>query len=262
VRSKSLAALRAERHTVLDFCASLSPDEWAAPSRADGWTVRDVVAHMTAGMQALVTPAAIAAMTTRDIERFNERAVDKCRSLTPEQVLDGFTTWTKRGIVGLAAFTAPGVGRLPLPVGELGIYPLNVFPAMYTFDWHTHLRHDIAPAIGRPAPPTDNQRMAAILCWLIALLQQSHRARLAWLDTPVSLTLDGPGGGTWCIEPAATSVLRIQRDADDGATTKITAQALEFPVWSTTRMWWRDCDVEITGDSDIGERLLDTVNLV
>ena len=31
------------------------------------------------------------------------------------------------------------------------------------FDHHTHLRHDMAPALGRPVPGTDANRMA--WCW-------------------------------------------------------------------------------------------------
>lgn len=258
---ESLAALRAECQAVLDFCNDLTADEWAAPSRAAGWDVKDVVAHLTAGQRALITPAAVAAMTTKQIERFNDAAVEKSRSQTPEQVLTDFTNWTKRGITALGVFTAPGVGRVPLPVGELGIYPLSIFPALYTLDWHTHLRFDIAPAVGRPAPPTDRERMAATLGWLIALLEQSHRGRLRWLDAALSLTLNGPGGATWRIEPAASGKLRVRRGTDGDEAARINAQALEFPAWSTTRIQWRDCDVEITGATDIGERF-DTLDLV
>jgi hypothetical protein len=56
----------------------------------------------------------------------------------------------------------------------------------------------------------------------------------------VSLALDGPGGATRRIEPAAKGQLRVLRGADNGTTAQITAQALGFPVWSTTRMHWRD----------------------
>lgn len=260
--SDSLAALRVERQAVLDFCADLTPQEWSAPSLATGWSVKDVVAHLTAGLRALITPAAIQAMTAHEIERLNDRTVVKSRSRTPEQVLADFTAWTDRGITALRLFTAPGVARIPLPVGELGLYPLSMFPAIFTFDWHTHLRHDIAPALGRPVPPTDNQRMSAILTWLMALLEQSHRKRLGWLDTPVALTLDGPGGGTWRIEPTAKDKLRVQRGKDSGTTAQISGQALEFPGWSTTRTPWRDSDVKVAGDTAIGERILDVLNLV
>jgi hypothetical protein len=182
--------------------------------------------------------------------------------LPPERILDEFSTSTKRAIVALDVLTALGAGRVRLPVGELGIFPLNVFPAMYTFDLHTHLRHDIAPAIDRSVPATDDQRMTAVVRWLMALLAQSHRAQLDWMDASLSLSLAGPGGGDWRIEPATKGQLRVLRGGDDGTAAQITAQALEFPVWGTGRMQWRDCDVKLTGNSDIGERFLDTLNLV
>lgn len=261
-RSDLLGAIRAERLSVLEFCGALTADEWAAPSEAAGWTVRDVVVHMTAEIRAAVTPAAVQAVLSRQIERMNDRVVAESGSLTPEQALARFETWSSRGIAGLGVFTAPGIGSLPLRVGELGWYPLRIFPALYVFDWHTHLRHDLAPALDRPAPPTDDQRMSAVLTWLMALLEQSHRVPLRWLDAPVALTLSGPGGGTWRIEPAPRHRLRVGPGTATGTAAHISAQSLEFPLWSTTRRSWTDCDVTIEGDAELGARLLNSINLV
>jgi hypothetical protein len=51
-----------------------------------------------------------------------------------------------------------------VPLAELGCYPLGLMiggaPA---FDHHTHLCHDMAAALGRPVPPTDADRMRAVL---------------------------------------------------------------------------------------------------
>jgi hypothetical protein len=38
------------------------------------------------------------------VERFNDAAVEKSRSQTPEQVLTDFTKWTKRGITASGVF--------------------------------------------------------------------------------------------------------------------------------------------------------------
>ncbi|MBB3036987.1 maleylpyruvate isomerase family mycothiol-dependent enzyme [Hoyosella altamirensis] len=260
--SGSLAALRAERQAILEFCSGLTTDDWAAASMAQGWTVKDVVTHMAASLRTLITPAAIPAMATKQIERLNDRSVDKSRSRSPEQVLDDFTSWTRRGIIALNLLTAPAVGRLPLPVGELGRYPIKLFPAMYVFDWHTHLRHDIAPSLERPAPPTDKQRMTAMMAWLTKLLEQSHRKQLAWLDATVSLTLHGPGGGTWQIEPLRDGGLHVRTGTTTGAVAHIIGQVLEFPVWGTGRVPWRSCDITLRGDTDVAERLLDNLDLV
>jgi uncharacterized protein (TIGR03083 family) len=37
---------REERADLASFLGTLTPDEWAAPSLCDGWSVKDVVAHM------------------------------------------------------------------------------------------------------------------------------------------------------------------------------------------------------------------------
>lgn len=260
--SQSLAALRVEREALLDYCAVLDPAEWAAPSRAAGWSVQDVIAHLTANQRALVTPAALPAMATKQIERLNDRMVAKARSQSPVQVLAGFEAWSRRGIRAMRVFTGPGIGRVPLPIGELGAYPLSRLPAIFAFDWHTHLRHDIAPALDRPAPSTDNQRMSVVLSWMMALLQGSHRSRLAWLDAPLALTLHGPGGDTWRIEPAGKGRLQVRVGSPSGTAAQISGQSLEFPAWSTTRTPWRDSDVKITGDAAVAERFLDALNLV
>lgn len=40
-------ALIAHRHRTLALLESLTPNEWATPSLCEGWTVRDVAAHLT-----------------------------------------------------------------------------------------------------------------------------------------------------------------------------------------------------------------------
>ncbi|WP_068032745.1 maleylpyruvate isomerase family mycothiol-dependent enzyme [Nocardia mexicana] len=256
-----MPALRDERQALLDFCADLSEADLAAASAAPGWSVADVFIHLTATVRALVTPTGFALATTRDIERLNERLVDERRSHTTKHVLRDLTTWTARGCTALNALTAPGIGQLRLPVGELGWYPLDLVPAMLVFDWHTHLRHDIAVALDRPVPPTDPRRMAAVLTWLTALLERSHRRPLSWLEAPVALTLTGPGGGTWRIEPRGGRI-RVRPAPAAGAAAHIAALALEFPQWGTRRLPWRTCAVAVTGDAELGTRVLDSIKLV
>ncbi|UUU35658.1 hypothetical protein JIX56_40645 [Streptomyces sp. CA-210063] len=54
------------------------------------------------------------------------------------------------------------------------------------------------PALGRPTPATDADRMRAVLTWMLAVLNnQVGQASVAGLDARVALTLTGPGRGTW-----------------------------------------------------------------
>lgn len=259
--SRHLLALRDERQAVLDFCAELSVADLAAPSAAPGWSVADVLIHLTVTARAIVTPTALALATTRDLERLNTQLVDVRRSHSTKHVTSDFTKWSGRGCAALTLLTAPGIDRIPFRVGELGWYPLGLVPAMLVFDWHTHVRHDLAVALDRPIPPTDPRRMASMLTWLTVLLERSHREALSWLDAPVALTLTGPGGGSWCLEPRGGRI-RVRPGPVTTAAARIAALAEEFPLWSTRRLSWRACAVAVTGDVELGSRILDSINLV
>lgn len=259
--SPHLLALRDERRTVLGFCGGLSEADWHAPSAAPGWSVADVFVHMTTAVRAVVTPDMIPYMTTHDVERLNEQLLtDRPRDDT-SCLLGEFARWSRRGCAALRVLTAPGLRLLRTPIGELGWFPTELAPAILMFEWHTHLRHDIAPALDRPAPATDARRMTAILSWLMPLLERSHREALAWLEDPVALTLTGPGGGTWRLEPHQGH-LRVRPGRAAGAAAHIAGLSPEFPQWSTRRVPWRACAVAVTGDAEVGTRVLDSINLV
>ena len=151
------------------------------------------------------------------------------------------------------------MGRLRLPLSELGHFPARLLPSALVFDHHTHLRHDMAPALGRPAPGTDANRMSAVLEWMTAVLaNQLTAASPAWLDRPVALTLTGPGGGSWRIETSGA----VTPGRTEPSAAHISGPALEFPEWATRRANWRDRDVTVTGDLDYGETFLDAVDIV
>jgi uncharacterized protein (TIGR03083 family) len=74
-----MGALVSERTAAVTLLQSLDAAHWEAPSRCDGWTVKDVVAHMAASVHGLFTPWAISMMRTRSAERFNDSDVSKRR---------------------------------------------------------------------------------------------------------------------------------------------------------------------------------------
>lgn len=253
------AAFRAQRADVLAFCASLAPADWRMNSRAAGWSITDVVAHMASGCHALFGPQALAIMRGDDIEKANDELVAARRDRTPAEVLAEYRRWSRVfGVVVPAAVRTP-LGRLRLPLAELGRFPARLLPSGLVFDHHTHLRHDIAPALDRPAPATDANRMAAVLEWMTAVLSnQLTAAAPVWLDRPLALTLAGPGGGSWRVETSGA----VTAGHVEPAAAHITGVALEFPEWGTRRANWRERDVTITGDVDYGALFLDAVGVV
>ena len=258
--SERQAAFRAERADVLAFCDSLAPADWRMNSLAPGWSITDVVAHLGSGCHAMFSRQALKVMRADNVEQTNDELVAARRDRTPAQVLAEYRRWSKVfGAVAVPAAVRTPLGRMRMPLAELGRFPARLLPSGMVFDHHTHLRHDMAPALGRPAPGTDANRMAAVLEWMTAVLaNQLTAASPAWLDRPVALTLAGPGGGSWRVEPSGAVIA----GRTDSAAAHISGVALEFPEWGTGRANWRERDVSVTGDVDYGAEFLDAVNIV
>ncbi|MBT2509731.1 maleylpyruvate isomerase N-terminal domain-containing protein [Streptomyces sp. ISL-98] len=256
MKANRAEAFRTERMEMLRFCRELDEKEWSAASGAAGWRVQDVVAHLGATCRSYFTPAMVTLMRMKDLERTNDLFVDRRRGQPVARTLAEYERWSR--MIGVAARLP--LDRVRLPMAELGSFPGGlVIAGAMTFDHHTHLRHDIAPALERPVPGTDVNRMATVLEWMFAVLaNQLRSAQPAWFVHPVTIELEGPGGGTWCVGPGgAVTPGRVDRPP-----ATITALAVEFPEWATRRADWRDRDVRISGDADYAAQLLDIVKVV
>ena len=86
-----------QRSRLADGLADLDDDQWAAPSRCAGWTVQDVIAHLTTTNQfwTFSIDAGLAGTPTTFLSTFDPVAspaqlVDAMRSATPAEALDQF----------------------------------------------------------------------------------------------------------------------------------------------------------------------------
>lgn len=253
-------AMRAERLELLRFCRELDDAEWQTSSMAAGWRVQDVVAHMGSVSRALFSPSAMRVVRSNDVERANEILVDRCRGASAAETLADYERWSRRTITTARLVERTPVASVPVSIAGLGRFPVGLMlTGAMVFDHHTHLRHDIAPALGRPAPGTDEIRMAVVLEWMLAVLSsQLHTAAPEWFDQAVSLQLHGPGGGTWLIRPDGA----IEPCDGPRGAAHVVADAVDFPEWATQRAPWRDGNVTSTGDADRAAQLLDFVNVV
>ena len=257
-----LEALRVERVAVLEFFHDLTPGEWDAPSRCAGWSVKGVLSHMSAIFHGCFTPWFINLVRTREVEQANDRDVERRISWTPEQVLREYEVWSARYLRLPPVLAATGLERLKVPVGELGRYPLGLIPAALTFDHHLHLRHDVATALGRPVAPIDDKGMAVALEWMIAGLPQMCRESMTAIDRPVELNLSGPGADSWVLVPGKGELLEVRPGGSVPAAAAISGNTEEFALWATHRTPWRENDVKIDGDTDLGTRFLDALKIV
>ena len=113
-----IAALRAERNEVVDFCKALSPEDWSRPSRCPGWTVQDVIAHMGAAYHGTFTPWVIKLMRTNALERNNDADAERRRDWAPEEVLREYEKWSKR-FLAIQPVLQDGPGAA-IPIPQIG----------------------------------------------------------------------------------------------------------------------------------------------
>jgi uncharacterized protein (TIGR03083 family) len=252
-------ALQRERLDLLRFCRHLDESQWTAPSMATGWRVQDVVAHMGSGCRSIFTLASVKIMRSSDIERTNDSFVDVRRRWTPSRTLREYERWSRALTAAAAAICRTPAAAVSMPLAELGRFPVGlVLTGAMTFDHHTHLRHDIAPALDLPPPPTDTARMAIVLEWMFAVLSNQLRsARPSWLTRSVAVTLHGPAGGRWVMGTEG-----LISSGSETIASEIAGNATEFVEWGTKRVDWRNRDVTIDGDKDYGCRFLDWMNIV
>jgi uncharacterized protein (TIGR03083 family) len=187
----------AEREYVrlLDLLRELAPAEWEADTDCAGWTVRDVVAHVTGAAQSTASIRESARQMLRArrhegdqlVDRINEVQLADRRGTTPSDLiaeLDGAarrSVRTRRRLPGL-------VRRIPVPTDTpgLGTTTLGFLnDTVYTRDVWMH-RVDICRATGRHLTLTAEHDGRIVA-----------DAAQAWMQQPGSasgLVLTGPAG--------------------------------------------------------------------
>jgi len=83
------ALARDERAELAAFLATLTPEQWDAPTLCAGWTVRDVVAHVV-GYDPLGVSGFVGALARArfDADRANQRVIDGLRDRDPAELVD------------------------------------------------------------------------------------------------------------------------------------------------------------------------------
>ncbi len=128
-----------------DLLRSLTPEEWAAPSRCEGWTVGDVARHAV-GSVADAVAGRLDGLGTPEV---TQREVDERAGKTASEIADECAE-TAKGVAGLLAVFDDEAWDGPAPGGFDGTIGRGIEAFWYDFWLHGH---DIAAAIGRDVPP-------------------------------------------------------------------------------------------------------------
>jgi uncharacterized protein (TIGR03083 family) len=247
-----------------EVVGSLTPDEWARPSRCAGWSVQDLVAHTGSNFRVLVEPPdpSAPAPQVKTAEELQDLLVVQRRGWSSAEVAAEFLEHVGPALGALTAMQEEPLASTPITLTDLGTYPMHALADAFAFDLWCHLTVDLlAPtgAVERPRPGATDAVLGPAVGWMLTGLPQMCPSVSEVLDRPLGVQLTGPGGGEWTLlpgEPLLTVVSGLQEPAATA-----TSAAADFVLWGTTRAPWRE-SVEVEGDGEYAGRVLDRIDIV
>ncbi|MFJ1699272.1 maleylpyruvate isomerase N-terminal domain-containing protein [Streptomyces sp. NPDC088252] len=261
---EGMAGLRATIDDVRMVLLSLGVDEWVAPSAATGWSVKDVATHMADLLSILTSAVRGAPDTGLGIERLNDVHVTERADWAPDDVLADFTRQSAEALPVFDTLQNEPYASTRAPYLDLGTYPLHTMADVCAFDFYDHLRWDILAPRGplrRQPPSPDETRLRPAVGWLLTGLPYMQPGLADSLTEPIQLTLTGPGGGAWMLDPRQGQITVTPASNGLRPTAIVESTAHDFTAWATTRVPWRD-HVNVTGDRQVASFFLDALNLV
>jgi uncharacterized protein (TIGR03083 family) len=258
------------RTELLALLASLSDTDWARPTAAPGWSVKDVAAHLLGGdigilsrqRDAFRPPSAIASYSdlVALINRLNKEWVVAAHRMSPRLLRE------------LLAFTGPEVEAhfssqdpraMGDPVSWAGPDPAPVWLDLareFTERWHH--QQQIRDATGNP-PLYDAYFLAPVLDAFVRALPHNFRQTLAQDGTVVRFEISGEAGGAWfLVRTTHEWELALESEAAPAA-------EVVLPQDTAWRMFTKGVDYEtaralatIGGDAALASPIFRTVSII
>jgi uncharacterized protein (TIGR03083 family) len=197
------APLRAHLLTLL---AELDEDDWARPTSAPRWFVKDVVAHLLGGDIWILSGKRDGFHSNPKINSHTE-LIELVDRLNAEWVL-AMCRMSPRALRELLAFCGPQVESYfssldPMKIGDAvswaGPEPAPVwFDLAREFTERWHHQQQIRDATGRP-PLYDPYFLAPVLDTFVRALPYAYRNASAPAGTVVRFEISGEAGGVWYV---------------------------------------------------------------
>lgn len=194
------------RGHLVSLLAELSEDDWARPTVAAGWCVKDVAAHLFGGDVAILSGKRDGFRSNQAINSDTE-LVELVNRLNAEWVA-AMRRISPRLLRELLAFCGPEVEACfaaldPMTIGGAvswaGPEPAPVWLDLareFTERWHH--QQQIRDATGRP-PLYDPYFLAPVLDTFVRALPHAFRNAAAPQGTVVRFEISGDAGGTWYV---------------------------------------------------------------
>jgi uncharacterized protein (TIGR03083 family) len=251
---------------VLGLLDRLDPEDWDRPSACQGWSVHDVIIHLTTTLREVVDPFSLPGAVNGDIEATNDRYVDHFRGCMPEQTLEMYRRLLPLALTELRQMQTPGSADILVDFDNAGKYPAHLVADSLVFDHYCHLRHDLS----EPRGPLERALLPAkefvepSIAWLMAGLPQMSPASLAdVLDAPVRIFLSGSGGSSWVLGRTPDGNVTAERGEERNVAATIISDADAFILWGTRRLSPAEAAplLAIRGDRALGRRVQQNIHV-
>lgn len=224
--------LRAEQEALDKFLEKLAPAQWDLPTPAEGWSIKDSVAHI-----AHIDEVAVALLrgdysplmeAVKLKFSFTELGPQKGRPLPPEKV---WQWWREVRFIMLEELAkCDPKQRIPWFAQPMGVRAFATARLMET--WAHGL--DCYDALGEEPGDTDRLRHIAFLAYIARpYAYQINGLKLP--ETPLRLELILPSGKFWT-------------QGEEGAPDRISGEAREFCRVAVRRRHWQDTSLKIEGE--------------
>jgi uncharacterized protein (TIGR03083 family) len=248
---------------VKQVVASLTDAEWAMPSGCAGWSVKDLVAHMSSNFKEVCEPSPPPPEPVNlPAETLMELLVEPRKEWSNAEIRDEYLKYCDGAVAALTALQDEPLASTVIPLADLGHYPMNQLADAFAFDHYCHLRVDLLQPTGplsRELAAADDALVAPAVGWMLTGLPHMQPGLQDSLTGTIRLVLTGAGGGSWRIA-RADDAITVTSDVSPADVT-VTSSAHDFVLWGTKRAPWADaCTVE--GDSAVAATFFDAVNIV
>ena len=256
---------------LLELLARLSPDDWARPTAARLWSVKDVAAHLLGGDLGILSrkrdgfrPRAVAAVSYGELVRLvndsNEEWVAAARRMSPPllQELLAFT-----GPQVEAHFASADPEAMGVPVSWAGPDPAPAWLDLareFTERWHH--QQQIRDATANP-PLYNPYFLSPVLDTFVRALPHGFRHAPAPEGTTVRIEISGDAGGVWFLVRAGHA-WELSLDSETPP-----AAAVVLPQDTAWRMFTKGVDGEaarraaaVSGDPVLALPIFGTVAVI
>jgi uncharacterized protein (TIGR03083 family) len=265
VSKAGMIGMELATHQMLNVGETLSDAQWLEPSGAEGWSVKDVIAHAGCLMSFLVAVVGGADAPDMGIEQINEVLVADQRGLNGVETMDFVRSNLASALESFAPLQEEPLASATAQLADLGTYPLHAIVDMFTFDITTHLRYDVL----KPRGPIENdlanldeRQLGPAVSWLLGGIPKMQPKLPQEFAGPLALDLTGPAANLVDITSDGVAITVLPCDGSDFEhQATLTSPTAAFMAWSTKRIPWQEL-VSVEGNHDEAARFLDALNLI